>query len=112
MPFLLLTKPAMRTLFLLLTALLLGSPAMAQLPLLTAAPAPDTVAALHRLFAAKRRTISVALPLTAGIGTGLFVVAAQTHDIEQGVGWTLMGFAAMAAVISGLFTIPRYAKKT
>lgn len=83
---------ALRYYLLLAALLLLGRPAAAQTPArpdslqtVAAAPGADTVAALHRLFAAQRRNLRIALPLTVGMGTGILVAAEQTSDVKDGL---------------------------
>ncbi|WP_223650387.1 hypothetical protein [Hymenobacter psoromatis] len=73
--------------------------------------APDTAAALHRLFAARRRNISVALPLTVGAGAGLFLAVAHTSDAKEGLNWTLLGVITVGFTIGELASIPRYSKR-
>jgi len=79
----------MKHFFLLLALLLAGGPAAAQAPrpaiqpdsirasLTTTAAAPDTVAALHRLFAGKRRTRDL---IIAGLGLGLVTGIAVSNS--------------------------------
>jgi peptidoglycan/LPS O-acetylase OafA/YrhL len=97
-----------RLTFLLLALLLLGSARIAQAQQVpptpyTAAQAPDTVAALHRLFAAKRKKL---LPIVAGTvaaSTAGVVIVGSTVDSggfidDRAVGQALSVIVGVAAV--------------
>lgn len=79
----------MKTLFLLVAFGLASIPAAAQAQVLTATPeqpaAPDTAAALHRLFAAKRRVFRYVVGGTAaGVATAAAILLLHPPDDDPG----------------------------
>lgn len=69
-------------------------------PAIATPAALDTAAALHRLFATRRRIVRVLLPLTIAAGAG-FV----------SVGSPLLGAATLVPIAAELATLPKYTKK-
>jgi hypothetical protein len=111
----------MKHLFLLLGLLLAGGPAAAQdsrslvspdsVPLLATAPAPpDTVAAIHRLFAAKRLSLRVALPLTTAVLVGFVVATNQTNNGLDGLTNKVTEFFMISVVAGEVYALVRYNK--
>lgn len=120
---------AMRYLLILLALLLANSPAGAQvlrpaarpdlltLPLATAPAAPDTVAALHRLFAAKRLSMRVAMPFLMTVGAGLLSAGFQPQNSINPIGalngltGLVIGFTAIASTAASFTNWMKYSKK-
>ena len=98
----------MRYLLLLLALLLAAGPAVAQNPVVAARPdslpatqaAPDTAAAIHRLFAAKRHQSAAVISATVGTGLLCLLLAENTRH-----SYTIDTTPIVATGIS-LFSIP------
>ena len=115
----------MKYFFLLAVLLLAGGPAAAQTPRgatppnslaspLAAAPAaPDTVAAIHRLFAARReRSVPFILGAASVVLTGGVMMGTARSDLRQSVGGFSTGLIGLIIMTYGLATALDYNKKS
>ena len=111
---------ALRYCFLLAALLLLGRPAAAQTPtrpdsLAVSAPAPDTAAALHRLFAAKRQVnksfLVGALGITVAGGAVIRTARSDFSGISQSATGILIELTGLVAVTMELFRPLDYREK-
>ncbi|MGI4759842.1 MAG: hypothetical protein ACRYF0_03990 [Janthinobacterium lividum] len=76
-----------------------------------AAEALDTAAALHRLFAKKRRILTIVLPLTTAVGAGLVVQAVARSASFGSVYSVLPGATILVLAATELATLRKYSKK-
>lgn len=115
----------MKYLILLAALLLACGPATAQTPRgatppdsltspLAAAPAgPDTVAAIHRLFAARRKRSEPFILGAAGVVlTGGVMMGTARSDLRQSVGGFSTGLIGLIIMTHGLATALDYNKKS
>ena len=71
----------------------------------------DTAAALHRLFAAKRRLLRVMLPLTTVVGAGYAVRIATPAPSYGSAGTAAIGATTLLALAGEVAILKRYSKK-
>ncbi|GAA4504179.1 hypothetical protein GCM10023172_30050 [Hymenobacter ginsengisoli] len=80
-------------------------------PLATSPAAPDTVAALHRLFAARRLSMRIATPFLATVGAGLLGVGTQPQNPINNLTGLVAGSALGIAIAVSFTSVMKYSKK-
>ena len=73
--------------------------------------APDTAAALHRLFGAKRRQLRILLPLTVAVGVGLIPVVATQPASAGNSGAILLGTTTLVVTAGEVAILKKYSQK-
>lgn len=72
---------------------------------------PDTAAALHRLFGAKRRQLRILLPLTVAVGVGLIPVVATQPASAGNSGAILLGTTTLVVTAGEVAVLKKYSQK-